>query len=66
VTTKHQSHWIEKAVPKSRRGVFSAKAKRAGMSTHAYAEKERKAPGKLGEEARLALRFEGMAHNRKK
>jgi hypothetical protein len=56
----HQSNWIEKAVPKSHRGKFSAKAKRAGMSTHAYAEKEKNAKGTLGAEARLALRFEGM------
>lgn len=36
------------------KGVFKAKAKRAGMSTAAYAEKEKNAPGKLGKEARLA------------
>lgn len=35
-------------------GKFAAKAKAAGMSTRAYAEKEKDAPGKLGEEARFA------------
>jgi len=61
-----KKHWIAGAVPKSHEGIFSAKAKRAGMSTHAYAEKEKGAKGKLGNEARLALRFEGMAKKRKR
>lgn len=39
-------------------GIFSAAAKRAGMSTHAYAEKEKGASGKTGKRARLALAFE--------
>jgi hypothetical protein len=39
-------------------GVFSAKAKAAGESTHAYAEEKKDAPGKLGKQARLALTFE--------
>lgn len=43
---------------KGTKGVFSAKAKAAGMSTHAYAEKEKGAKGKLGKEARVALMFE--------
>jgi hypothetical protein len=55
-----KSKWIKKAVPESRKGVFGAKAKEAGMSTAAYAEKEKGAPGKLGKEARLAQTFEGM------
>jgi hypothetical protein len=46
--------FIQKAVPKSRKGVFAAKAKKAGMSTRAYAQKKAHAPGKLGKEARLA------------
>jgi hypothetical protein len=41
-----------------RPGAFRAKAQRAGMSTHAYAEKERGAPGRTGKQARLALTFE--------
>jgi hypothetical protein len=35
-------------------GQFRAKAKRAGMSTAAYAAKEAHAPGRLGKQARLA------------
>lgn len=50
--------WIQKAVPKSHRGIFTAKAKAHGMSVHAYAEKEKHAPGKTGKQARLALVFE--------
>lgn len=60
-----RKNWIKSAVPESHKGVFSAKAKAAGMSTAAYAEKEKDAPGKLGAEARLAKQFEGMAGKRK-
>lgn len=56
--------WIQKAVPESRKGVFTAKANRAGKSVHEYAEEKKKAPQPLGGEARLALRFEGMAHRK--
>jgi hypothetical protein len=42
---------------KGTKGKFSRKAKRAGMSTAAYARKERHAPGALGKEARLAETF---------
>ncbi len=49
--------WMQDAVKPSRKGVFSAKAARAGMSTPAYAAKERKAPGALGKEARLSQTF---------
>jgi hypothetical protein len=45
------------AVKPSRKGVFAAKAKAAGMSTAAYAAKKKNAPGKLGKEARLAQTF---------
>lgn len=41
-------------------GAFKKAAARAGMSTHAYAEKEKEAEGKLGRRARLALTFEEM------
>lgn len=41
-------------------GAFSASAKRAGMSTHAYAEKEKHAGGTVGKRANLALTFEKM------
>jgi len=51
------ANWMKDAVKPSRKGVFKAKAERAGMSTAAYAAKERNAPGKLGKEARLAQTF---------
>jgi len=38
-----------------RPGAFRAKAKAAGMSTSAYAQKEKGAPGRLGRQARLAV-----------
>lgn len=46
-------HWMEKAFANSH-GQFKAKAKKAGMSTEAYANKESGAKGKLGKQARLA------------
>ncbi len=49
--------WMADAVKPSRKGVFGAKAAKAGMSTQAYAAKEKNAPGKLGKEARLAQTF---------
>ena len=61
-----KSKWIKKAVPESHKGLFGEKAKRAGMSTAAYAEKEKDAPGKLGKEARLAQNFESMARKKKR
>jgi hypothetical protein len=38
-------------------GVFSGAAKRAGMSTSAFAEKHKHSSGKVGKRARLALAF---------
>ena len=58
--------WVKKAVPEARKGVFKAKAEAAGMSTKAYAEKEKDAPGTLGKEARLATTLMGMGHKAKK
>lgn len=58
------SNWIAKATSKNK-GVFSAKAKAAGMSTRAYAEKNKGADGKLGKEARLALSLMGLHANTK-
>lgn len=49
-----RKHWMQKAFSKNK-GKFSAKAAKAGMSTRAYAEKEKHAGGKLGKEANLAL-----------
>jgi len=47
--------WMQAAVPKSHRGIFTAKAKKAGMSVQAYARKKAGAKGKLGKQARFAL-----------
>lgn len=47
------ANWIKKGASKHP-GLFKKKAEAAGMSTRAYAEKEKDAPGKLGEEARFA------------
>ncbi len=41
-------------------GIFSAAARRHGMSTHAFAEKEKHSSGTEGRRARLALIFETM------
>ena len=46
-------------------GSFSRAAKRHGMSTHAYAEKEKHASGKTGKRARMALVFEAAAKRKK-
>lgn len=45
-------------------GQFRAKAKAAGMSTQAYAAKNKGAPGKLGKQARLALTLMRLSKNR--
>ena len=57
--------WTKAAVPESRKGVFKAKAERAGMSTMAFADKEEHALGKLGKEARLAKTFAKMRPHKK-
>lgn len=52
--------WIQGAIKKP--GSFRAAAKKAGMSTHAFAEKKKHASGKVGQRARLALTLMGMHH----
>ena len=52
-------HWIAKAT-KNSHGQFRAKAKKAGMSTAAYARKEASAPGKTGKQARLDKTLMGL------
>ncbi len=47
-------HWMKQAFSNSH-GQFKAKAKRAGMSTRAFAEKEKDAGGLAGKQANLAL-----------
>lgn len=51
-------NWMKNAVPKSRKGVFSEKAARAGKTTAEYATEKEHAKGTLGKEARLAKVFE--------
>ncbi len=46
--------WMAKAFANSH-GQFKAKAKKAGMSTKAFAEKKKGAGGKTGKQANLAL-----------
>jgi hypothetical protein len=48
-----KKNWIKSAIKKP--GSFSAAAKRAGMSTQAYARKKQNAGGKTGRRAKLAL-----------
>jgi hypothetical protein len=62
---ERKKKWVQKAVPEDRKGVFKEKAERAGMSTRAYAEKEKNAPGALGKEARLAETLMGMSKKRR-
>jgi hypothetical protein len=50
--------WIQGAVKHP--GAFRRAAQKAGMSTQAYAEKEKGASGTLGRRARLALTFAKM------
>lgn len=53
------ANWIAKAV-KGGKGKFAAKAKKAGMSTAAFAKQEMHAKGMVGNEARLAQTLMGM------
>ncbi len=48
-----KSHWIAGAIKHP--GVFSAAAKRAGKSTHEFAEEHKGDKGTTGKRARLAL-----------
>ncbi len=51
-------HWIDSAT-KNAHGQFREKARKAGMSTRAFAEKHKDSAGKLGKQARLALTLMG-------
>ncbi len=53
--------WMQAAVPKSHRGIFTAKAKKAGKSVQQYARAKAHAPGKLGAQARFALNAKRVA-----
>ncbi len=56
-------HWIKQAVSKHP-GKFAAKAKAAGMSTAAYAEKKKGVGGTLGHEAVLAQTLAHLRNSR--
>ena len=55
-----KKHWIAGAIKHP--GSFTKSAKAHGMSTHAFAEKEKHASGKTGKRARLALTLSKMHH----
>lgn len=57
------SNFIAKATANAH-GQFKAKAKKAGMSTRAYAAKEKGAKGVTGKQARLAAEL--MSFHKKK
>lgn len=57
--------WIAKATSGAH-GQFKRKAKKAGMTTRAYAEKMQGAAGTTGRQARLALTLMGMNHRGRK
>lgn len=52
--------WMQSAVIPSHKGLFTAKAKKAGMSVPKYAAEKSSASGTLGKEARLAQTFEKL------
>lgn len=59
-----KKNWIKGAINPAHKGAFSAQAQHAGMSTHAFAEKEKDAPGVTGRRARLALTLAKLNHKR--
>ena len=59
------SNWIAGAT-KNAHGQFAAKAKAAGMSTRAYARKNKGAGGLLGKQARLAVTLMGLGKKPRK
>lgn len=54
------------AIKKSHRGLFTKKAKAAGMGVQAYAQKEKHAGGALGKEANFAANAKKWKHGGKK
>ena len=54
--------WIQNAIKHP--GAEKRAAKKAGMSTHAYMESKKHAPGKAGSRARLGLRLSAMSKGR--
>lgn len=55
--------WIQKSIKHP--GRMKNAAKKAGMSTHAYMEKEKNAPGSKGKAAREGLTLEKMRGGKK-
>ena len=62
--SKGKSNWIAGAIKKP--GALSGAAKKAGMSTAAFAKAKAKAPGALGKRARLALVLARFKKRKKK
>lgn len=56
-------HWMEKAFSKNK-GSFRKAAQKHGMSTPAFAKKEKHAGGKLGQRANAALTAMKLNPNR--
>jgi hypothetical protein len=56
-------HWIAGAIKHP--GAEKKAAAKAGMSTHAYMEKNKGAGGTAGKRARLGLMLSGMAKHKK-
>jgi len=59
-----KKRWIKGAI--KRPGALRAKAKRAGMSTRAYARAHKGSKGRTGRQARLALTLMKMRRRRKR
>lgn len=55
--------WISGAI--KHKGALTKKAKAAGMSPMAYAEKHKGDKGTTGRQARLAITLRGMNHSKK-
>lgn len=58
--------WMQDAVPKKNKGLFTKKAKKAGKTVAEYAKEKKNSPGKLGKEARFAATATKIAKGKKK
>ena len=61
---RKKKKWIAGAIKHP--GAEGKAAAKAGMSTHAYMEKEKNAPGKAGKRARLGLTLSKMSRHKKR
>lgn len=57
--------WVQRAIPESHKGLFKAKAERAGKTTKEFASEHAGDSGTLGKEARLAQTLMGMHKKRR-